>query len=305
MKDFAALFARIDESTKTNVKLAALADYLGRATPQDRLWTIALFTGRRPKRAVTATRLRQWAAEVAGLPEWLFEDSYHVVGDLAETISLVLPAPREPRDQSLSHWIATVKALATLDEAARKSAVIAAWDSLATQERFLFNKLLTGGFRMGVSARLMTRALAISTGQDVAVLTHKLMGNWTPETTSWEALIEADDPTAVLSRPYPFYLAHPVENPADLGAPAGWHAERKWDGIRGQFIRRGGGHHIWSRSEELMTDRFPELAQLADFLPDGTVMDGEILAFAAGAPLGFNALQKRIGLKKVSAKALR
>ena len=305
MKDFAALFARIDESTKTNVKLAALADYLGRATPQDRLWTIALFTGRRPKRAVTATRLRQWAAEVARLPEWLFEDSYHVVGDLAETISLVLPAPREPRDQSLSHWIATVKALATLDEAARKSAVIAAWDSLATQERFLFNKLLTGGFRMGVSARLMTRALAISTGQDVAVLTHKLMGNWTPETTSWEALIEADDPTAVLSRPYPFYLAHPVENPADLGAPAGWHAERKWDGIRGQFIRRGGGHHIWSRSEELMTDRFPELAQLADFLPDGTVMDGEILAFAAGAPLGFNALQKRIGLKKVSAKALR
>ena len=114
MKDFAALFARIDESTKTNVKLAALADYLGRATPQDRLWTIALFTGRRPKRAVTATRLRQWAAEVARLPEWLFEDSYHVVGDLAETISLVLPAPREPRDQSLSHWIATVKALATL-----------------------------------------------------------------------------------------------------------------------------------------------------------------------------------------------
>ena len=197
MKDFAALFARIDESTKTNVKLAALADYLGRATPQDRLWTIALFTGRRPKRAVTATRLRQWAAEVARLPEWLFEDSYHVVGDLAETISLVLPAPREPRDQSLSHWIATVKALATLDEAARKSAVIAAWDSLATQERFLFNKLLTGGFRMGVSARLMTRALAISTGQDVAVLTHKLMGNWTPETTSWEALIEADDPTPV------------------------------------------------------------------------------------------------------------
>lgn len=305
MKDFAALFARIDESTKTTVKVAALADYLGQATPEDRLWTIALFTGRRPKRAVTSTRLREWAAEVAGLPTWLFEDSYHVVGDLAETISLVLPEPGQQRDQSLSYWIATVKALAGLEEAERKAQVIAAWDSLETRERFLFNKLLTGGFRMGVSAKLMTRALAISTGQDEATLTHKLMGNWTPETTSWEALIEAEDPTADLSRPYPFYLAHPVDEPAELGDPAEWHAERKWDGIRGQFIRRGGAHHIWSRGEELMTDRFPELAQLADFLPDGTVLDGELLAFAEEAPLGFNALQKRIGLKKVPARVLR
>ncbi|WP_417525088.1 ATP-dependent DNA ligase [Marinovum sp.] len=305
MKEFAALFARIDETTKTSVKVAALAEYLGSAPPEDRLWTIALFTGRRPRRAVTSTRLREWAAEVAGLPTWLFEDSYHVVGDLAETISLVLPEPGQQRDQSLSHWIATVKELATLEEEDRKAQVIAAWDSLATRERFLFNKLLTGGFRMGVSAKLMTRALAISTGQDEPTLTHKLMGNWTPETTSWEALIEAEDPTADLSRPYPFYLAHPVDDPAELGDPADWHAERKWDGIRGQFIRRGGAHHVWSRGEELMTERLPELAQLADFLPDGTVLDGELLAFAEERPLGFNALQKRIGLKKVPAKVLR
>ncbi|MGY3438404.1 MULTISPECIES: ATP-dependent DNA ligase [unclassified Marinovum] len=305
MKEFAALFARIDETTKTTVKVEALAAYLGSAAPEDRLWTIALFTGRRPRRAVTSTRLREWAAEVAGLPTWLFEDSYHVVGDLAETISLVLPDPSQQRDQSLSHWIATVKELATLEEAARKTAVIAAWDSLEVRERFLFNKLLTGGFRMGVSARLMTRALAISTGQDEATLTHKLMGNWTPETTSWDALIEADDPTADLSRPYPFYLAHPVDDPTELGDPADWHAERKWDGIRGQFIRRGGTHHVWSRGEELMTDRFPELAQLTDVLPDGTVLDGELLAFEDERPLGFNALQKRIGLKKVPAKVLR
>lgn len=305
MKQFATLFARIDETTKTRVKVDALAGYLSAAPPEDRVWMIALFTGRRPKRAVTTTRLREWAAEVAGLPDWLFEESYHVVGDLAETISLVLPDPTHEVDHSLTHWITTIKALAGVEEDQRKAAVLAAWDSLVPDQRFLFNKLLTGGFRMGVSAKLMTRALAISTGQDEATLTHKLMGSWSPETTTWEHLIETEDPTADLSRPYPFYLAHPVDVPADLGAPSEWHAERKWDGIRGQFIHRGGAHYIWSRGEELMTDRFPELAQLADFLPDGTVIDGELLAFADEAPLGFNALQKRIGLKKVPAKALR
>lgn len=305
MKRFAALFSKVDETTKTLVKVAALAEYLSTAPPEDRLWAIALFTGRRPKRAITSTRLREWAAEIAGLPDWLFEESYSVVGDLAETISLVLPRPPTTRDESLSHWIALVKSLATEEEEVRKAAILDAWNSLETRERFLFNKLLTGGFRIGISAKLMTRALAISTGQDEAVLTHKLMGNWTPETTTWKSLIETDDPGADLSRPYPFYLAHPVDEPAELGDPQDWHAERKWDGIRGQFILREGSYHVWSRGEELMTGRFPELAQLVDFLPDGTVLDGEILAFADEAPLGFNALQKRIGLKKVPAKALR
>ncbi|MBF9033865.1 ATP-dependent DNA ligase [Rhodobacterales bacterium HKCCE2091] len=305
MRRFAALFARIDESTKTNAKVEALAEYLAEAPPEDRLWTVALFTGRRPKRVVTATRLREWAAGIAGLPDWLFEECYHVVGDLAETISLVLPEPTEQSDRSLSEWIAEVKALSGLDEDDRRAAVVAAWDGLDTQQRFLYNKLLTGGFRVGVSAKLMTRALARSTGQDEAALTHKLMGSWTPETTTWDRLIEDEDPAADLSRPYPFYLAHQVDDPAELGDPAEWHAERKWDGIRGQVILRGGDHHVWSRGEELMTDRFPELAQLRDFLPEGTVIDGEILAFADETPLSFNALQKRIGLKKVSAKAMR
>lgn len=305
MKRFAALFARIDETTSTKVKVEALAEYLSTAPPEDRLWTIALFTGRRPKRVVTTTRLRDWAAGRAGLPDWLFEECYHVVGDLAETISLVLPAPQQHSDASLSHWITRVRALSDLEEPARKAAILAAWDRLDTPQRFLFNKLLTGGFRVGVSARLMTRALALSTGQDAAVLTHKLMGTWSPDTTTWDRLILSEDPTADLSRPYPFCLAHPLDTPEDLGDPADWHAERKWDGIRGQFIHRGGAHHLWSRGEELMTDRFPEFVQLRDFLPEGTVIDGEILAFAEDAPLGFNALQKRIGLKRVTAKAQR
>ncbi|WP_341861695.1 ATP-dependent DNA ligase [Gymnodinialimonas sp. 57CJ19] len=304
MKRFAALYARVDESTKTTVKVAALADYLGSASDTDRLWTIALFTGRRPKRVISTTKLRQWAAEVAGLPDWLFDESYHIVGDLAETISLVLPDPSDPQDHSLTYWIETLARLSTLDDDARREGILAAWDTLAPDQRFLFTKLLTGGFRVGVSAKLMTRALAQVTGQDVAALTHKLMVNWTPQTTTWAALIEADDPMADLSRPYPFYLAHSVDDPAELGDPPDWHAERKWDGIRGQFITRGGEHHIWSRGEDLMTDRFPELAQLTDYLPDGTVIDGEILAFADDMPLSFNALQKRIGRKTVPKKLL-
>ena len=304
MKQFATLYARVDESTKTTTKVAALADYLAVAPDTDRLWTIALFTGRRPKRVISTTKLRHWAAQVAGLPDWLFDESYHVVGDLAETISLVLPDPSDPQEHSLTYWIETLQRLSTLDEEARKAGIIASWDTLAPDQRFLFTKLLTGGFRVGVSAKLMTRALAQVTGQDVAALTHKLMGNWTPQTTTWQGLIEADDPMADLSRPYPFYLAHPVDDPNDLGAPTDWHAERKWDGIRGQFISREGEHHIWSRGEDLMTDRFPELAQLRDYLPDGTVIDGEILAFADDMPLSFNALQKRIGRKTVPKKLL-
>ncbi len=304
MKDFAALFTRIDESTKTTVKTAALADYFQTATPEDRLWTIALFTGRRPKRTITATRLREWAAEVAGLPDWLFEESYSIVGDLAETIALVLPPATESENQTLTHWISFIKSLSVLEDDSRKAGILKAWDSLPSTERFLFTKLLTGGFRIGVSAKLITRALAQATGQEEATLTHKLMGNWTPDTTTWDALIEADDPTADLSRPYPFYLAYGLDGFDDLGPPADWSAERKWDGIRGQLIVRGGDHHLWSRGEDLMTDRFPELAQLQDYLPDGTVLDGEVLAFRDETPLSFNALQRRIGRKTVPKKVL-
>ena len=304
MKAFAALFAQLDESTKTTVKVAALADYFRTAPDDDKLWTAALFTGRRPKRVITATKLRLWAAEVAGLPDWLFEESYSVAGDLAETIALVLPPPSQTSDQSLTQWIMRLRALGLQDEETRKAGIIAAWDSLPTAERFLFTKLLTGGFRIGISAKLMTRALAQATGQHEADLTHKLMGNWTPDSVTWASLIEADDPTSDASRPYPFYLAYGLEDLASLGPPSDWSAEHKWDGIRGQFILRGGTHYLWSRGEDLMTDRFPELAQLCDDLPDGTVIDGEVLAFANDAPLPFAALQKRIGRKTVPRKLL-
>jgi DNA ligase-1 len=308
MKDFADLFAALDSTTSTKAKTRALADYLTAAQNPDRLWCVALLSGRRPKRTITATRLREWAAEQAGLPLWLFEDSYSVVGDLAETIALLLPPARQTEDRPLSDWVGRIQALQTQDDAAKKPAILSAWDRLDGPERFVFNKLLTGGFRVGVSQKLMTRALAQATGQEEAALAHRLMGGWTPDTVTWEGLIEAPDPEADLSRPYPFQLAYGLEqDPAALGPPEDWLVEYKWDGIRAQLIRRAGQMYIWSRGEELMTDRFPDLAPALDHLPDGTVLDGELLAWdsATNRPLPFAALQKRIGRKTVPKSVLR
>jgi DNA ligase-1 len=307
MKRFATLFNAIDQSTKTTVKVAALADYFAQADDLDRLWTVALFSGRRPKRAVTTTRLREWAAEVADLPLWLVEESYAIVGDLAETISLILPAVHSSDNRPLSHWINALRDLSNVDEPERKAFVLNAWQRLGGTERFVFNKLITGGFRMGVSQKLMTRALAKATGKPEAELAHRLMGNWHPDTDTWHSLIEAEDASADASRPYPFYLAYGLEQePDDLGSPDDWRAEWKWDGIRGQLILRDGAYFVWSRGEELMTDRFPELARAIDHLPAGTVLDGELLVWRAGAdkPSSFNTLQPRIGRKTVPKKLL-
>ncbi len=306
MKDFATLFTTIDQTTKTTAKTKALANFFTQASDDDKLWTIALFSGRRPKRAVTTTQLREWAAERGDIPLWLLEESYPIVGDLAETIALVLPPPSRHSDLPLTYWITELKSFANVDIQTRKARILDAWDQLDATERFLFNKLITGGFRIGVSRKLMTRALAQATGQEEASLAHRLMGGWTPETTSFHHLIEAEDSADDESRPYPFYLAYQLDDdPADLGDAEDWLAEWKWDGIRGQVILRGGTHHVWSRGEELMTDRFPEFARLPDFLPNGTVLDGEIVAWDGQQPYPFNTLQARIGRKTVPKKLLK
>ena len=301
MKAFAALFTALDQTTSTSAKVAALTAYFQTAPDADKLWCIALFTGRRPKRVISTTLLRQWAAETAGIPLWLFEDAYPIVGDLAETIALILPPATTASDHSLTYWIETLKTLSLADEPTRKAGILSAWDELPTLERFLFTKLLTGGFRVGISAKLLTRALGLATGTAPDILTHRLMGDWTPANTTYPALIAAEGDST--SRPYPFALAHPLDDLASLGPATDWAAEWKWDGIRGQLILRGGTHHLWSRGEDLLTDRFPELAQIADFLPQGTVIDGEVLAYRDG-PLPFSALQTRITRKSPGRKLL-
>lgn len=304
MKEFVTLFNALDSTTKTGEKTAALADYFRTAPKADRVWTIALLSGRRPKRAVNSTELRIWAAEAAKIPLWLFEESYAVAGDLAETIARILPFGATGSGQSMDATLRKLIALTGRPEAERRAFVLDTWASLGPDARLLFNKLITGGFRMGVSQGLMTRALAQATGVAETTLAHRLMGDWDPATTAFDHLTQ-EGGGDVGARPYPFALASPLdEEPQTLGPLLDWLAEWKWDGIRGQLIARPGAFALWSRGEELITDRFPEFAPLADFLPPGTVIDGEIVAWGGAAPLPFADLQKRIGRKTVPKKLL-
>jgi DNA ligase-1 len=304
MQRFARLVATLDETSRSSAKVAALAEYFRTAPERDRVWTVALLSHRRPRRIATGTELRAWAAAAAGIPDWLFEECYAVAGDLAETIAHLLPPPGRHDAAGLSDWLARLAALAGRPAAERQAAILAAWGSLAAEERFVFNKLLTGGFRMGVSQGLMTQALAAATGIEPAVLAQRLTGDWDPARTEFAALLagRGDD-----SRPYPFALASALDGEAEaLGPPSDWLAEWKWDGIRAQVIRRAGALHVWTRGEELVTGRFPELAPLLDRLPDGTVIDGELLVWPAGAdvPMPFAALQTRIGRHTVPRRLL-
>jgi DNA ligase-1 len=305
MRAFAQLFTHLDQTTKTTRKVALLVEYFGVANDRDRLWAIAILSGRRPKRSIKSSLLRQWAADLAAIPSWLMEDSYHIVGDLAETIALVLPPPVRTQDRSLTEWVNSVKELATLTDEEKQATILSAWESMTTAERFVFNKLITGSFRVGVSQKLVIKAIAKFEEQEENAIAHRMMGNWTPDTTGYEELIRSPNPADDNSRPYPFYLAYALEAaPETLGAPNLWQIERKWDGIRGQIIVRAGEIYVWSRGEELMTAKFPEYHSLASLLPDGTVIDGEILPFKDGSPLSFNVLQTRIGRKNVTKKIL-
>lgn len=305
MKLFTELFSSLDQSNKTSDKLSALELYFRKASDLDKLWTLALFTYKKPKRAVTTKELRAWCIELAQIPEWLFEESYQTVGDLAETIALLLPNSKTKSDFSLAYWIRFLKDLKDLPEDTKKSSLLNAWLILDKQERFVFNKIITGGFRVGVSQNLITQALANVFEMEKTEVAHRLMGNWTPENISFEKLILAKNFADDLSRPYPFYLAYPLEdNLESLGEIEDWQIEWKWDGIRGQIIQRANEVFIWSRGEELVTEKFPELIEFSSKLPRGTVLDGEIIAYKDGKPLPFSLLQTRIGRKTVSKKLL-
>ena len=304
MKRFAQLIKALDSTNKTNRKVAALADYFRTAQDADKVWTIALLSHRRPSRPVNTTLLRNWAAEWAGIPEWLFEESYHIVGDLAETIALVVPTAKRSTEKSLRDYLNEMIQLKSKPEEEKKSYLVRHWNSMDYYERFVFNKLITGGFRIGVSQKLMTRALSQATGIDEDILAYRLMGNWDPKTITFQKLVLEENEAESLSRPYPFYLAYPIEgNIETLGDVKNWYLEHKWDGIRSQLIVRNGELFIWSRGEELVTDKYPELHILTDHIPDGTVLDGELLPYPNGSLGTFNDLQTRIGRKKVT-KAL-
>ena len=339
MRHFARLYAELDASTATRAKHDALVRYFGgvvaRGAERDAAWAVYFLAGGKPRQTVPTRILRDTARALAGLPEWLFEESYQAVGDLAETIAHVLPPPSHSSDLGLAEWIEerllTLKGAAPATIAERLAAW---WDELDAAERFLLVKLIGGGFRVGVSRLSVTRALASLSSVDAKIVTHRLMGytdaRARPSAASYGALIA---PAAALAegtaasdisgtdelrgQPYPFFLAHALNEPvtrfdALLGPPFDWQVEWKYDGIRGQLVVRGGQAFLWSRGEDLVTERFPEIAALAAHVPDGTVIDGEILVWLSGKqndgadgraddkPAPFADLQTRIGRKTLS-----
>ena len=306
MRNFAQLIKTLDSTNKTTLKVQALTHYFLEATDADKVWTIAILSHRRPPRPVNTTMLREWASELANIPLWLFEESYHIVGDLAETIALVIPVAQQSSDKSLTEFMEEMIALKKKPDEEKKAYLYENWKILNYYERFVFTKLITGGFRIGVSQKLMTRALAKATEIDEDILAYKLMGNWDPNTISFQELILEENASDYLSKPYPFYLAYAIEGEAqDLGEVSDWSVEHKWDGIRSQVILRNDELFVWSRGEELVTDKYPEFEKFIGTIPNGTVIDGEILPFPKGNIGTFNDLQTRIGRKTVSAALLK
>jgi DNA ligase-1 len=313
MRRFAELYEALDASTATHDKVAALVRYFAAAPAADAAWAVYFLAGGKPRRALPTALLRQLACGRAGIDDWLFEECYQAVGDLAETIAHVLPPGTRGTDAGLADWIETrllpLRGLAPAEQAGR---LAAAWDELDTAGRFLSVKLIGGGFRVGVSRLLVQRALAECAGIDAKLVAQRLVG-WTdahasPTAERWLLLV-SQDPSAAMpaGQPYPFFLAHALQAaPATLGARSDWLVEWKYDGIRAQLVKRAGQVWIWSRGEELMSERLPEIVAAAATLPDGTVLDGEILVWPAGAavPSPFKLLQQRIGRKTLGSKVL-
>lgn len=305
MKEFATLIHALDSSNKTNSKKEAILTFFNQASEKDKLWFLALMTGKRPKRSIAIKDLKTWALEITGVPEWLFIESYAAVGDLAETLSLLLPPPSQQIEKSLSEWMDEIIAIRDDSIAQKKAFVLRSWNALNTVERFIFNKLLGGSFRLGVSDKGLINTIAQYTNSESSAVAHSIMGEWNPHAVEFDKLVNGAYSDTNRSKPYPFCLAYPLEKaPEDLGSLNEWQAEYKWDGIRGQLIKREDEIHIWSRGEELVTAQFPEITEALHQWKGNFVLDGEILAVRDGGVLNFSELQKRINRKTIP-KSLR
>ncbi|MFM7530947.1 MAG: ATP-dependent DNA ligase [Rubrivivax sp.] len=313
MRDFAALFQQLDATTSTTSKVEALVRYFAQAPAADAAWATWFLAGGKPRQVAPTALLRELAGEAAGIDAWLFEECYQAVGDLAETLAHVWPAARSASQEALAHWVEErLLPLRGLEPEEQRARLRAAFDELDAPGRFLLVKLIGGGFRVGVSRQLVQRALAQVSGLDEKVVAQRMMG-WTdarqpPTAARFQALLDpAAAPGQDAGQPYPFFLAHPLDvDPPALGEAGHWLAEWKYDGIRAQLVRRAGQTWIWSRGEELVTERFPEVVAVAAGLPEGTVLDGEILAWRAGeaTPAPFQLLQQRIARKTLTRKVL-
>ena len=310
MQQFAQLFQQLDEQRGTKAKVAAMTDYFASTPAADGAWAVYFLSGRRLKRLIGPVQLRQWLAQASGLPLWLIEQTHEHVGDLAETVALVLSDQRPRRTtraDGLADWVEThILSLRGLEDEQRRKQVINAWQSVTAGERLIYTKLLTGALRIGVSQTLVERALAKASAQPQPVIAHRLMGHWEPNAEFFQGLFAQRSGQEDASRPFPFFLANPINTDAlsTLGAITDWQIEWKWDGIRAQLVRRAEATYLWSRGEAMINQQFPEIIDAAEALPADTIIDGEILAWDDNV-LPFALLQRRLGRKRIDAKLLR
>ena len=305
MRDFSNLISAIEITNKTNAKIEALVQYFKTAVDKDKLWLIALFTGKRPSRPVKSSLMKEWCMDITKLPEWLFLESYSTVGDLGETLALLLPNPKNEIIKPLHIWMDELINLKQKTDDEKQHYVLESWNGLNAQERLIFNKLIGGSFRIGISKKTLVNALSKLTGKDANQLMHSIIGNWTPDSITFDELLNGEHINYDNSKPYPFCLAYALEKEVDnLGDENDWQVEYKWDGIRGQIIKRKEEVYIWSRGEELVTQQFPEIVNAVKNLNSDFVIDGEILAIKDSAVLLFNDLQKRLNRKNVTKKLL-
>lgn len=302
MRRFTRLFRELDESNRTLSKVAAMRRYFAETPAADAAWGLWFLVGNRLPSMVRSKTMRAWIADLGGYPDWLVGDCYERVGDLAETAALLLPLRCGGTDESLAGFVrGRILPLRDWDENVRFQLMRSIWKDLDREQAFVVHKLLTGGFRVGVSKGIVIRALAETFDVERRVMAHRLAGKWNPDAAFFDALRSGEETGERRSRPYPFFLASPLEGgPENLGARGEWTVEWKWDGIRAQIVRRDGGVYLWSRGDELVSEAFPEITEAAAALPDGTVLDGEILCWRNDRPLGFHALQTRLNRRKLT-----
>lgn len=307
MKKFAKLYQQLDETNRSSEKVEALKTYFSDAPPRDAAWAFYFLSGNKVARAVNAPSLRLWGSQASGYPAWLVDECYEAVGDLGETLALILPdhdsTSEDPLHLFVKKFILPLRQMAEIE---KRETIFAGWRQLDRYQRFIWHKLIMGSFRVGVSRTLVVKALSQIANVEPAIMAHRTMGHYEPTEEDFTALLSGETLHSEIARPYPFFLAHAVEREVEsLGSVADFQAEWKWDGIRAQLIRRGNEVMVWSRGEDLLTDRFPEIAGAGHALPSGTVVDGEIVAWNGNAPGPFQELQKRITRKSLTPAILK
>jgi DNA ligase 1 len=304
MHSFAALYREIDGSTKTTVKANAIAAYLQSASADDAAWAIYLLSGNKIKQVMPSKQIRALVAAKASIPDWLLDETYTWIGDLAETLSAVVHSDSKATIGSLTSWIERISQIRSMTAVDQNVAMESLLDEVTDEDRFVLMKLLTGSMRVGVSQGLVIRAIAQHSGIAAEMITHRMMGDWQPSASFYHRLIDPNTTDSASSQPYPFALANPIEGPPEaIGNVSDFLIEWKWDGIRAQLIRRGGVTYLWSRGEERLDNKYPEVELASEVLTD-CVLDGELLAWKGDRPLPFGEMQKRIGRKKVGKKLL-